>query len=124
MSAAPGEGIQRIGNAFYEVRDMDRAVAFYEDLLGLRLKFRDGDRWAAFDVGGTTVALSPADGAAPPATGATLSFKVDDVDAWARAAAERGLELPPVETGPHERTVTVTDPEGHRIIVYSSLRQS
>jgi catechol 2,3-dioxygenase-like lactoylglutathione lyase family enzyme len=111
--------IRRIGNAFYEVHDMDRAVAFYQDVLGLRLKFRDGDRWAAFDVGGTTVALAAA--GAEAAVGATLSLRVDDVDAWAREAAGRGLAAGAPEDGPHERTVTVVDPEGHRLIVYSAL---
>lgn len=114
-------GIERIGNAFFEVADMDRAVAFYGEALGLPLKFRDGDRWAAFDVGGTTVAVAAAEDRAAPGAGATLSFKVADVDAWAREASERGMEVGPVETGPHERSVTVADPDGHRMIVYSPL---
>lgn len=113
--------IQCIGNAFFEVGDMERAVRFYEQVLGLGMKFRDGDRWAAFDVGGTTLALSGAADDAPRGHGATLSLKVRDVDAWAGAARRRGLTAPEPTTGPHERTVTVTDPDGHRLVVYSSL---
>jgi catechol 2,3-dioxygenase-like lactoylglutathione lyase family enzyme len=113
--------IERIGNAFYRVRDMERAVAFYRDVLGLRLKFRDGDDWAAFDVGGSTLALSATDQRGTAGAGATLSLKVADVDGWAREAAGRGGALPAPESGAHERTVTVTDPDGHRLIVYSSL---
>ena len=45
-------GIQRIGNVFYRAPDLEAAVRFYTHVLGLSLKFRDGDRWAAFDVGG------------------------------------------------------------------------
>jgi catechol 2,3-dioxygenase-like lactoylglutathione lyase family enzyme len=50
-------GIQRIGNVFYRVPDMDAAVHFYTEVLGFGLKLRDGDRWAAFDVGGMTLAV-------------------------------------------------------------------
>ena len=34
------------------VSDMDRAVAFYTDVLGLTLAFRAGDHWASIDAGG------------------------------------------------------------------------
>jgi catechol 2,3-dioxygenase-like lactoylglutathione lyase family enzyme len=71
--------IQRIGNVFYRVPDMDAAVDFYTTVLGLKLKLRDGDHWAAFDVGGSTLAV---EGGAPGGPGgATVSLRVDDLDA-------------------------------------------
>ncbi|HWM11089.1 MAG TPA: VOC family protein [Solirubrobacteraceae bacterium] len=118
------DDIKKVGNVFQEVRDMERAVTFYRDVLRLPLKFQDGDRWAAFDAGGTTVALAAAEDPWGPLPGTTLSFKVDDVDEWAREAAERGMEVSGPEDGPHERKVTVTDPDGHRMVVYSALPQS
>lgn len=36
----------RIGHAHLKVRDLDRAVDFYERFLGLKLRERAGDRWA------------------------------------------------------------------------------
>ena len=42
--------IEKLGNVFYRVPDMDAAVTFYSQVLGLPLKFRDGNNWAAFDV--------------------------------------------------------------------------
>src|SRR5262245_22889955 len=98
-------GIERLGNVFYAVDDMDAAVEFYGTKLGLQLKFRDGDRWAAFDVGGTTLALAaPAEaGGAEAGGGAVVSLRVADADAWAQEAAERGIQTGPVEAGPHER---------------------
>jgi catechol 2,3-dioxygenase-like lactoylglutathione lyase family enzyme len=111
--------IEKIGNVAYEVSDMDAAVAFYRDTLGLTLKFQDGGRWAAFDVGGVTLALAGADQSAGP--GATVSLKVGDVEAWSREAAARGLEVGPVRTGPHEQLVDVVDPDGNRLVVYSPL---
>lgn len=37
------------GNATIYVTDMDRAVTFYTETLGLRLTFRAGDHWAGFE---------------------------------------------------------------------------
>jgi catechol 2,3-dioxygenase-like lactoylglutathione lyase family enzyme len=57
------------GVATIFVRDMDRAVAFYTEALGLALKYRAGDHWAAIDAGGGfTLGLHPA-GEGPPTPG-------------------------------------------------------
>ena len=37
-------GVKKFSSAYYVVRDMDRAVEFYRDVLGLGVKFRDGVR--------------------------------------------------------------------------------
>ncbi len=43
------------------VSDMDRAVTFYTEVLGLRLISRHGDDWASVDAGkGLTLGLHPA----------------------------------------------------------------
>ncbi len=43
------------------VSDMDRAVQFYTEVLGLRLISRYGDEWASVDAGkGLTLGLHPA----------------------------------------------------------------
>lgn len=114
-------GIERLGNVFYVVDDMDESVRFYRDLLGLTMKFQDGSRWAAFDVGGTTLALAGAEPSTTAGGGATVSLRVGDVDEWRREAVARGLPVGEVEAGPHERTVEVTDPNGNRLIVYSTV---
>ena len=58
---------------------MEAAVRFYTDVLGFALKFRDGDHWAAFDVGGSTLAV---EGGAPGGPGgATVSLRVEGFDA-------------------------------------------
>jgi len=49
------------GNATIYVSDMDRAVAFYTETLGLGLTFRAGDHWAGIDAGdGLQLGLHPA----------------------------------------------------------------
>lgn len=38
-------------HVYASVQDMDRAVSFYEDLLGMRATHREGHTWADFDIG-------------------------------------------------------------------------
>ena len=48
-------------NATVFVSDLDRAVQFYRDVLGLKLQFQAGKEFAQFDAGsGTMIALHPA----------------------------------------------------------------
>jgi catechol 2,3-dioxygenase-like lactoylglutathione lyase family enzyme len=49
------------GNATVFVSNMDKAVRFYTEVLGLRLAERYGDHWATVDAGrGFTIGLHPA----------------------------------------------------------------
>src|ERR1700686_1234007 len=49
------------GNVTVYVANMDRAVRFYTEVLGLKLAYRFGDHWASVEVGkGLTIGLHPA----------------------------------------------------------------
>jgi catechol 2,3-dioxygenase-like lactoylglutathione lyase family enzyme len=113
--------VERLGNVFFAVEDLEAAATFYADVLGLPVKFRDGDRWMAFDAGGTTLALAgpPEDPLAAPR--AMVSLEVADLDEWPVVAQARGLEASPMQTGPHERSVLVRDPAGNVLTVYAKL---
>jgi catechol 2,3-dioxygenase-like lactoylglutathione lyase family enzyme len=113
--------IERIGNVFYRVRDMDAAVRFYADVLGLSLKFRDGDRWAAFDVAGLTLALEGAEGPVEGRGGAVVSLRVQGLDELAAELRGRGAALGEVQTGPHERRLDLADPSGNHLVLYEPL---
>ena len=109
-------GIQRIGNVFYRASDFDAAVRFYTHVVGLTLKFRDGDRWAAFDVAGQTFALEGGQRGGPG--GATVSLRVDGLDEVIDQLRARGATVGEVTTGPHERRATLTDPAGNSLVLY------
>jgi catechol 2,3-dioxygenase-like lactoylglutathione lyase family enzyme len=112
-------GIQRIGNVFYRVPDMDAAVHFYTEVLGFGLKLRDGDRWAAFDVGGMTLAV---EGGTPGGRGgATVSLRVDGLSAVVTDLKGKGADVGDVETGPHERKAQLRDPAGNVLVLYEPV---
>ena len=70
------------GNVTVYVSDMDRAVAFYVNQLGLKLGQRFGNHWAEIQVGQTLViGLHPkSDKGPPPGTSGAMSigFTVDE----------------------------------------------
>ena len=107
--------IERLGNVFYRVRDMDAAVAFYAQVLGLPLKFRDGDNWAAFDVGGVTLAL---EGGSAAGGGATVSLRVQGLDEVIATLRQAGATVSDATQGAHERRAELTDPSGNTLVLY------
>ena len=109
----------KIGNVLYPVSDVDRAVAFYRDGLGLAVKFTDGGRFAALDAGGTTFALA---GPAEDVTGGdpAASFKVPDVAAAVERLTAAGARLVAgPDDGPHETRAVLRDPDGNPLVVYA-----
>ena len=68
--------------------DLDRAVAFYTDVLGLELLARfDPPGLAFFDLGGTRLLL---EGGAPSAI---LYLATDDIEASVAALERKGIEI-------------------------------
>jgi catechol 2,3-dioxygenase-like lactoylglutathione lyase family enzyme len=73
--------LRSVDHVYYWTADMDRAAAFYSEVLGLPLVRRSGDAWAEFDGGSIRVALHGVhEGEPVPTGGATAVFEVDDLD--------------------------------------------
>ena len=82
----------KITYAIRYVSDMDRAVAFYRDKLGLPLKFSSPE-WSEFATGETTLALHPAT-AQNPAGALELGFGVRDLQEFFAAKSAAGVKFP------------------------------
>lgn len=114
-------GVIRGGNATIYVSDMDRAVAFYHDTLGLPLVFRANDHWAELDAGdGLHLGLHPSSPRGPaPGTpgGITVGFAVDRPIADAVAQLRgRGVTLDgPIRDDGGPALAFFTDPDGNRL---------
>lgn len=127
-------GIRSIGYVLVFVRDMQRAVAFYRDRLGLPVRMESA-HWTEFDLGATTLALHLADDARGPApaphtdpaakTGAALEivFSADDPLAARAALVASGVVVaaPKLvhEAGPDVGVSCLfEDPDGNLLSVY------
>jgi lactoylglutathione lyase len=73
------------------VADMDRAVSFYRDTLGLAVRF-ESPEWSELTTGETTLALHPASSANPPGS-IQLGFTVADLQATWRELVGRGVRF-------------------------------
>ncbi|MBA6436764.1 MULTISPECIES: VOC family protein [Streptomyces] len=118
MSDSMEIDLVKIGNVLHPVADIDAAVRFYADTFGLATKFVDGDRYAALDAGGTTLALT---GPAEDVTGGVpaASFKVPDVTSALTALVQGGGSVVrEPEQGPHEVRAVARDPWGNTVVIY------
>ncbi len=116
------------------VEDMDRALRFYTDVLGLRLGHRSGD-YAQLDTGATRLGLYTRGAMGktlgmslkPPAhdaPGFEIGFKVPDVEEVFSELVGRGASavMPPTDRPWGQRTAYVRDPDGHLIELAQDLR--
>jgi lactoylglutathione lyase len=93
------------------VADMDRAVTFYRDKLGLTLKFQS-PKWTEFVTGETTFALHPASPETPPGT-LQAGFTVPDIHQFYGEATARGIEFHTPPTAQEFGTISsLRDSEG------------
>ncbi|HYB34494.1 MAG TPA: VOC family protein [Mycobacterium sp.] len=101
--------------------DIDESIQFYSETLGMPLKFRDGDHFAALDGGPVTIALAAA--VDHPIHGqVVIGIKTADVDAAAKAveASGGGIVKGPYDDA-HERRAVVYDNKGNGLVFYSPL---
>ena len=96
------------------VADMDRAVVFYRDTLGLTLRFQSPG-WSEFVTGETTLALHLA-GHGKPAGSVELGFGVADVDAFHSDMTAEGVVFTrPPEEEHGVKIATFLDSEGAQV---------
>jgi catechol 2,3-dioxygenase-like lactoylglutathione lyase family enzyme len=127
----PAPAIRGVVETALYVEDMNRAVAFYRDALGLT-PMSVGGRLSAFDAGGATVLLLFHRGATregfrwpggwiPPHDGSGplhVAFAVEagELEAWETALAARGVAIESRVTWERGgRSLYLRDPDGHSV---------
>jgi len=112
-----------IDHVWFWTRDMDRAVAFYEGVVGLKPIRRLGDDWAEFEAGPVRLGLHGAGERPGPSVGGTVVLRVDDLDASKAALEGCGVVFDPHvgEVEGRARFASFYDPDGNalQIIEYS-----
>ena len=95
-----------VGQLLIPVEDLERAIAFYRDTLGLRFLFSAPPQMSFFQSGHVRllVGVPPAD--QPRQRGSVVYFRVADIHAVYRTLGERGVQF---STSPHvvHRTPTI-----------------
>lgn len=89
---SPGPAIQRIGQIGVRISDLDRAVQFYRDVLGLQFLFQAPPGLAFFACGGVRLMLSRPEAAEHDHPASVIYYMVDDLAASWAAVTGRGAE--------------------------------
>ncbi|MBI1746513.1 MAG: VOC family protein [Acidobacteria bacterium] len=83
-------GLTKIEQISVTVHDLEKAVVFYRDYLGLRFLFR-GPHMAFFDCGGIRVMLAVPESAKFDHPSSIVYYKVDDIDFAFKTLSARGV---------------------------------
>ncbi len=78
QAESPGASLGRIGQIALNVKDLDRATAFYRDTLGMKLLF-EFPGLSFFDAGGVRLMLSRAEDPRFDHPASILYYKVGDI---------------------------------------------
>ncbi len=96
-----GKLVTGVNDVYYNVENMDRAVRFYRDVLGLTV-VDTNEWWTSLDVGGVRVGLHGTGGEKVPHVprddhgahaGATLTLRVSDIRAAVNELRAKNVKL-------------------------------
>jgi methylmalonyl-CoA/ethylmalonyl-CoA epimerase len=121
-------GLDQIGQIAVPVTDIERAIAFYRDTLGMRFLFQAPPDLAFFDLSGVRLLL---DGPAKAQAGnsSVIYYKVSDLQAAFTTLSERGVlfEAEPhliAKMPDHELWMAFfRDPDKNLVALMSEVRQ-
>jgi predicted enzyme related to lactoylglutathione lyase len=102
------------------VTDMERARAFYEGVLALKLSEEmAGGKWIEYQVGNGTFAITNIDPQTPSGLGTSIAFEVDDINATVGELKQSGAKflLDKSET-PVCWIAIVYDPDGNKVVIH------
>ena len=115
----------KLGLVMIVVREMERSVAFYRDVLGLKLLINQ-DNWSQLDAGNILLGLHPEgeEVHVSPTTGMSIGIYVDSMD---KAVAEIRRRYGKIAIGPRKepfgRWALVLDPDGYSVQIIEMARR-
>lgn len=109
--------IGKLGLIMVVVKDMERSVAFYRDVVGLKLLFKQSN-WSQFDAGNIIIGLHPEgeEVKVGPTTGCSFGLYVTDINRACGELKKRGgrIEVEP-RREPFGLWALLRDPDGYGI---------
>ncbi len=91
--ATAGAGLSQIGQIFINVQDVERAVKFYRDTLGIKFLFQAPPNLAFFDCGGIRLMMGIADKPELNHPASIIYYKVADIQATHQTLKSQGVDF-------------------------------
>lgn len=118
-----------VGQILIPVEDLDRAIPFYRDRLGLRFLFAAPPQMSFFQCGSVRLLIGVPEAGQPRERGATVYFQVTDIHAVHRTLAGRGVSFPTAPHVVHRTSATelwlseFSDPDGNHLALMSEMER-
>jgi len=114
--------IKGVAAVWLPVTDMQKAVSFYGETLGLEVTEHDGD-WSEVDANGVKIGLNSSESPSGDG-GALIAFQPDgDIEAEVDRLKGAGVEFSDeISEHPWGRIVPFKDPDGNDLQLYSPPR--
>jgi predicted enzyme related to lactoylglutathione lyase len=123
--------LTKLGYAIVFVKDMKRGVKFYQDVLGIPVRFAD-DGWSEFEMKGFTLALHPADRMPKNLDDAPLTelcFDAPDVRGTRQQLIDRGVKVSELHSvcefgNQVGAAASFRDPDGNHLSIFGMVPKS
>ncbi len=115
--------IRGVANIMLSVSDLDQASTWYQDILGLKLAYKNSKSgFAEFDVGGTRIALRTV---APFGNGANpmlslYTYRLEKTVASLKTKGVKFLDDGQVQAEFYGRQIRMQDPDGNIITLFEA----
>ncbi len=114
--------VRGVDFVFYNVTNMDRAVAFYRDVLGLKVIGEVGKMWTEFETGNLALVVGVY-GAAPVPKGkkgnVSVGLSVDDVKGALEYLKSKDVAVNmELQDFPSCHMASISDPDGNEIVLH------
>jgi predicted enzyme related to lactoylglutathione lyase len=114
-----------VGQLLIPVEDLDRAIPYYRDTLGLKYLFSAPPQMSFFQAGSVRLLVGVPEAGQPRARGSAVYFKVSDIHAVHATLKQRGVEFPSEPKLIHKTPTTelwlaeFQDPDGNQLVLMS-----
>lgn len=133
QTAKPEKSVFRVAGVRYQVKDVDRSVAFYTQHLGFKLDQQSGPAFARVSNGNLTLWLSgpKSSGSRPMPDGRQqepggwnrIALEVEDLPSRVAEMKKEGLRFRnEIETGPGGKQIQLEDPDGNPVELFEPAR--
>lgn len=130
MPQGPDLADATVGQLLIPVSDLDRAIPYYRDTLGLKYLFSAPPQMSFFQAGNVRLLVGVPEATQARAPGSAVYFKVSDIHAVHATLRQRGVEFPSdpklIHKTPESELwlVEFRDPDGNQLALMSEVAAS
>ena len=118
--------IKRVGNVILSVKDLDKSVSFYNEIIGLPIK-QQRKSWVDLGSKGALISLHPASESAPHTgtsldNGIAIGFLVGDIKSSIEELKSKGVKIHrDIEEKDAGKNAVILDPDDYMISLFEPI---